>query len=960
MVEKKKSKGNTKKTKNPVSKDKTIKKSNKELKKDIKKMNPKKKKKIGKIILITFLILMLLGIIAVGVVIGLVFKTYGEEWKMDKNDLVMGESNSKVLDSEDNLLTILTGDETRQPVTLDEMSTYLPKAYVAIEDERFYEHSGVDIKRTLGAVVKYLAGDGSYGGSTITQQVVKNLTKEDERAIERKIKEWGRAYNVEQLLSKQQILQLYLNLIYVGGPEGQSLHGVEMGSVYYFNKSAKDLSLAESAFLAGINSSPSAYRPFEDLDEEGNMPEKMKEKIDRKVKTVLNKMKDLGPNHEAGISEEEYNEAIAEVDAGLKFEKGATRTAILSFHTELAINEVIEDYMKKKECTRDFAKNYIYSSGLTIYTTQVSSIQHTIEDEYTSNIKVLTSKNRKDDDGNYVTSQSAMVIIDQSTGHVVGCVGQIGEKNVNWHLNRVTSSRQTGSAMKPLAVIVPGLGEGVITAASVYDDVPTSFGVGGKVKNYYGYYKGLSTIRNVIEISQNVIPAKIITQLPPSKSMDYLEKIGITTLDREKDDGYWLALGGMTWGVSPLEMAGAYATIANSGVYIEPTFYTKVTDSNGTVIMESEQESHRVISEENAYIAKSILTQPVVGQDPLATARICKINGMETCAKTGTTDGDKDRWLCGFTPYYTAAIWYGFDKAEYIASGTNPASPVFKNVMGAIHKDLENKNFDVPDNIVRANVCKDSGMLAGEYCNDTINGNRVYSEVFVKGTVPTKTCECHVRAKVCQVDGQDGVYELANDNCPDAKEITFITRPDSENNTAWREARDAKYMLPTKVCDRHKEKPDTEAPVITLKGKEKITIKVGDKFKDEGATAIDKKDGDLTDKIVVTGKVDTSKKGTYTLTYTVEDKAKNKATKTRKVIVEEKKNDKDDDDDDDNKKNTIGGNTVTPGDKTNTVKPSSNTVTPSDNTVKPTDNKIDTIKPSENKTNTSTIKGWFQ
>lgn len=938
MGEKKKSNSNTKKTKNPVSKDKNIKKSNKELKKDMKKMNPKKKKgKAKKIILISILVIILIGIIAAGVVVGMIFSAFGEDWKMSKEDLVMGDTNSKLVDSEGNLLATLSGDETRQPITLGEMSSYLPKAYVAIEDERFYEHSGIDIKRTLGAVVKYLAGDASYGGSTITQQVVKNLTKEDERAIERKIKEWGRAYNVEQLLSKQQILQLYLNLIYVGGPDGQGLHGVEMGSIYYFNKSAKDLSLAECAYLAGINSSPNAYRPFDDLDENGAMPEDMKEKINKKVKIVLNKMKELGTEHQAGISEEDYNNAIAEVDAGLKFEKGSTRTDVFSFHTESAINEVIEDYMKKKECTRDFAKNYIYSSGLTIHTTQVPSIQQAIDEEYTSNIKVLTSKETKDEDGNYVTSQSAMVIIDQKTGQVVGCVGQIGEKTVNWNLNRVHSPRQTGSSMKPLAVIVPCLEEGMITAASVYDDVPTTFG-GRRVKNYYGYYKGLSTIRNVIEVSQNVIPAKIITQLTPSKAMDYLEKMGITSLDREKDDSYSLALGGLTWGVSPLEMAGAYATIANSGVYIEPTFYTKVTDSNGTTILETQQESHRVMSEANAYIAQSILTQPVVGQDPLVTARICKIPGIETCAKTGTTDGDKDRWLCGFTPYYTAAIWYGFDMPEYIASGTNPASPVFRNVMGAIHEDLPNKNFDVPDNIVKVAVCKDSGLLPGEHCNDTINGNRVYTEVFVKGTAPTKTCDCHVTAKVCQVEGQEGVYELANDNCPDAKEITFITRPNSENNTAWKEARDAKFMLPTKVCDRHKEKPDTEAPVITLKGKEKITIKVGDKYVDEGATAIDKKDGDLTSKIVVTGKVDTSKKGTYTLTYTVEDKAKNKATKTRTVIVEEKSS---------SGGNTTGGNTgntaggnTTDGNTTGGG-PNTNTAKPSENTIKPSENKVD-------------------
>lgn len=867
--------------KNSVSKDKSIKKSNKELKKDIKKMKGKKKRKIGKIILITFLILFLLGVIAAGVAIGMIFSTYSEDWKMNKEDLVMGDANSRIVDSEGKELAVLTGDETRKPVTLGEMSRYLPKAYVAMEDERFYEHSGIDIKRTLGAILQYVQGNSSYGGSSITQQVVKNLTKEDERAIDRKIKEWGRAYNVEQILSKDEILQLYLNLIYVGGPTGQSLHGVEVAANYYFDKSAKDLSLAECAYLAGINSSPSSYKPFDNLDEDGNMPEAMEQKINKKVIDVLYKMKELGTSHKAGISEEEYNLARAEVEEGLEFERGETRTSIYSFHTESAINEVIEDYMEEKECTRDFAKNYIYSSGLTIHTTQVSSIQKAMEKEYEDDILVLKSKERKDDDGNYVKSQSAMVIIDHQTGYVVGSVGQIGEKTTNFGLNRaVDSTRQTGSSMKPLAVIVPGLEEGIITAATVYDDVKTVLG-GKNVPNYYHGYKGLSTVRYAIEISENTVPAKIITQLTPRVSMQYLEKMGITTVDKDEDNSYSLALGGMYWGVSPLEMAGAYASIANSGVYIEPTFYTKVVDSNGGIILETSQESNRVMSEANAYVAQSILTQPVVG--PNGTARICKVTGIDTAAKTGTTDGYKDRWLCGFTPYYTAAIWYGFDMPEYIASGTNPGSDTFDRVMNKIHKELPNKKFEEPSKIVRVAVCKDSGLLADENCKDTINGNRVYTEVFVKGTAPSKKCDVHVTAKVCKVDGKKNKYELANDNCPDAKELTFITRANSDKKDAWEDAADAKYMLPTKVCDRH---TDTKPPVIKLNGNEKIVLKVGEKYVEEGATAVDDTDGDLTEKIKISGKVNTSIAGTYFVTYTVEDECKNEASKTRTIVVE--------------------------------------------------------------------------
>jgi len=242
--------------------------------------------------------------------------------------------------------------------------------------------------------------------------------------------------------------------------------------------------------------------------------------------------------------------------------------------------------------------------------------------------------------------------------------------------------------------------------------------------------------------------------------------------------------------------------------------------------------------------------------------------------------------LCGFTPYYTAAVWYGFDQPERIYSGYNYGSYVFKRVMNEIHEDLPNKKFSAPDNIVRVAVCKDSGLLPGEYCKDTIEGNEVYTEVFVKGTVPTKTCNVHVKAKVCPVEGEKDKYELANDACPDAVELTFITRENSDVDTDWLEADDAKFMLPTVVCERHKEDPDTEAPIISMNGAERVVLKVGENYTDAGATALDNKDGDLTANIVVTGVVNISVPGTYLITYTVEDAAKNVAVKTRTVVVE--------------------------------------------------------------------------
>lgn len=772
----------------------------------------KKKRSIKKIILITILVLFLLCIIAAGVLVGIFFGMFGDELKIEKKDLIVGATNSKVIDKDGELLAVIAGDEKRQVISIDEMPEYLPKAYVAIEDERFEQHHGVDIKRTAGAIVTYVlnGGKSGFGGSTITQQLVKNITEEDDRGgiegVIRKVKEWARAYNVEKMLSKTQILELYLNILFVGGPE---LHGVELGAKYYFDKTAKDLSLAESAFMAGINSSPNAYNAF-------STDEDMVKKIKTKTKVVLNKMKELGsiPN------EDDYNKAIEEVDNGLAFKKGNITTTNLSYHTEAAINEVIKDYMEEKGCTKDLAEIYIYSSGLTIQTTQDTSIQKRVEEEYNKDKWIAKSKKNKDKDGNWKTTQSAMVIIDHKTGYVLGTVGGLGEKTT-FGLNRATqSTRQTGSAMKPLAAIAPALEAGKITAGTVYDDVATTFG-SWTPKNYYGYYKGLSTVRYAIEISQNIVPAKISSEVGIKNSIEFMEKAGITTLvtasknKEHNDEGLPLALGGLTNGVSPLEMAGAYAMIANDGVYIEPTFYTKVEDSEGNTVLESNQESRRVMTEGNSYILKSILKEPVIGNDSLATARKCAISGMDVAAKTGTTSDDFDRWLCGFTPYYTAAIWFGFDDNETIptipgSGSANPGSYIFKSIMTDIHKDLKNASFVAPKNIVRATICSSSGLLATEDCKNAINGNCSYSEVFVAGTQPKKSCTTHVKAKVCEI-GKDQ-YALSNEWCTDSKEIVFITRENSEKTTTWKRARDAKYMLPTEQCAIHK-KPEELPPI---------------------------------------------------------------------------------------------------------------------------------------------------
>ena len=685
-----------------------------------KKLQPKNKNKKGKkkilkrIIIAIFLIILLIGLAGVGAFFAIFFS---DKFAMSKEDLTINYTNTFVYDSEGNLIKELTGEENRKIISREEMPQNLPNAFVAIEDERFYEHHGVDIKRTIAATMTYLTnrGSSSFGGSSITQQLIKNITneKEDEgtAGMERKIKEMSRAYQIEKILSKDDILELYLNIIYLGG-YGKNICGVEVASEYYFGKSAKDLSLAECAFLAGINHSPNSYNPFDETDNS--------QKIKNRTETVLEKMKQLN-----FISEEEYNTAIQEVESGLPFQQGNTSSgAIVSYHLSSAIEQVVNQLVEEKGMSYEYAKSRLYGGGYRLYTTQVPSIQNRMEEEYKKDKYIIEGT----EEGNIGShSQSAMVIMDFKTGSVVGCMGGLGTDVNAIGINRINSARQPGSSIKPLASISPGLENNIITAATVYDDSPTTFG-SYRPQNSTGY-QGLCTVRKAIEVSANVVEVKIMSELGPENSIKFLKQLGLNHIDEKQDANLAAVLGGLTYGATPLEMAGAYSAIANNGEYITPTFYKELKDKNGNVVLTPKQERRRVLSEGNSYILKSILTGPVSGSQ--GTATNCRIPGMEVGAKTGTTDNNYDRWLCGMTPYYVGATWFGFDKKETIPySLSNPSATIWAAIMKDIHEDLPDKNFDKPDNIVTARICKHSGKSATGSCTNT------YIEEFVAGTVP--------------------------------------------------------------------------------------------------------------------------------------------------------------------------------------------------------------------------------
>lgn len=510
----------------------------------VKKTKKKKHTKFRSFIKIIIVLMLLCCVVGAGIIAAMFFGLFGDEFEITKEELTAGSSNTIVLDSENKEIANLNVEENRKTISISEMPEYLPKAYIAIEDKRFYSHSGVDVKRTAGAILGVLTGNSSYGGSSITQQLVKNITNDKDRTglagITRKLKEWTKAVQIERMISKKQILELYLNIIFVGGPE---LYGVEMGSIYYFNKSAKDLDLAECAFLAGINHKPNAYSPYnESLDQE-----KVAEEIKNRTLTVLKEMNTQGLIN----SEEEYNEAVAKVEAGLQFEKGNLGgKSQYSYHTQAAREQIIEQLMEEKGLSRTFAEKYVDGSGLTIYTTQNSSIQARVEEEFAKTKYQISGREKNDETGKLKNehTQAAIVIIDNSTSQVVAVGGELGN-NLATGMNRATSAiRQTGSAMKPIADIAPGLQEKVITAATMYDDTKTIFPKDNNwtPNDWTEQYQGIMNVRQCIKVSQNIPMVKIMTELTPKKSIEYLKKMGITTLDEEKDAIGSLSIGGLT------------------------------------------------------------------------------------------------------------------------------------------------------------------------------------------------------------------------------------------------------------------------------------------------------------------------------------------------------------------------------------------------------------------------------
>ena len=609
----------------------------------------------------------------------------------------------------------IASDSNRIWVDSSEIADDFKNAIVAIEDERFYKHHGVDLKRTIGATIKYVGsklgiGQSDYGGSTITQQVIKNITNEDEVKPTRKIKEIMRAIALENQLSKDEILNMYCNIVYFAN----NCNGVEAAARTYFNKSASELNLQEAASIAGITQYPSEYDPIAH-------PEKNIEKRN----TVLLKMKELGM-----ISDQEYATAsAAPLETSNAYRKEQSEAT--SYFVDQVINDVISDLMTQKGYSEDFATRQVSNGGLKIYSTVDVNVQSIMEDVF-------------EDTSNFPgggKSEAAMVVLDPYTGQIKGLIGGLGEKTDIRGWNRATQAvRQPGSAIKPISVYGPAVDLAKITEVDIVTDEEITIGNDNwKPKNSYSGFKGDMTIKEAVARSSNIPAVKVLDMIKLSTSYGYLQnKFHISTLQEEDQNYSSLALGGLTQGVTVKEMAAAYGVFVNKGKYITPYTYTKVLDAEGNVILENYVNESQAMSESAAYITADLLSGPV--NLPYGTATKAQLDcGMPAYGKTGTTDKDFDKWFVGFTPYYVGAVWFGFDNPSSLSAAGingNPCVTAWNLVFEQISEGQSYKELEVPSSVVKCEVCSISGKLANSGCDSV-------TAYFVDGTQPKSKCTNH-------------------------------------------------------------------------------------------------------------------------------------------------------------------------------------------------------------------------
>ncbi len=656
----------------------------------------------------------------------------------------------------------LYGTENRIWADIEQMPDALWQAAVAIEDHRFFEHNGVDWKRTIGATVNMFIGmKDTFGGSTITQQLLKNMTGDNSGTVNRKVREIFRALEFEKNYTKEQILELYLNTIYLG----KGCYGVQTAANYYFGKDVSELSVAECACLIAITNNPYQYGPMSTLviTREDGTQVTARELNKERQEQILDRMAGRQDTGLSYLTEEEADVAKAEV---LQFTDGSTSAddlvaaasggvKINSWFVDQVFLDVANDLAEAENISVEAAQQKIYNSGYNIYTTLDPEIQEIAESVYEdrSNLDVTSRNGQK--------LQSGITIIDPYTGDIVAMVGAVGEKERNLGWNYATGRRQVGSSIKPLTVYAPALDAGVVTMAATFDNYPVRLLNNSPwPKNSPQGYSGWTTLSKGVASSINTVAVQVVEKLTiPASYAFATEKLGLNLVADDMNTAA-LGLGGLTHGLSTVEMAAAYATFPNGGGYHEPRTYVKVTASDGeTVVLENEGEEHVAMKETTAYFMNTLL-QGVINS---GTGGSAKFSGMTIAGKTGTTSENYDRYFVGYTPYYVAAVWTGYDSPEKISYSGNPAITMWKKVMQKIHEDLPNKQFSKPTTgLETVEVCLDSGLRPTDACRADVRGSaRVQTVTVAAGTAPTESCTMHTLVDYC-TEGKC----LAGEYCP--------------------------------------------------------------------------------------------------------------------------------------------------------------------------------------------------
>ena len=666
----------------------------------------------------------------------------------------------------------------------------LINAAIAIEDKRFYEHQGVDWFTTIKAFANMFFGESTVGGSSITQQLIKNITQDDSVTVQRKVQEFFRATLVEKNYDKKVIIEEYMNSIYLG----QGSRGVRSAAEAYFGKELQTLTIAECASLISITNNPSLFDPYNEKEfmYAGEMMNGMQRNRHRQM-LVLGEMLNQGY-----ITREEYDEAvaqelvlkrsIAEEDRWIecsskscdyegvrKTYKTAENTIkcpqcgavpeevddasqeVYSYFVDLVVQDVAKALAKRDGVTEwnknvwDRYLDLINSSGYSIYATIDPTVQAQVDKIYKDLNNIPKVKNAEQ-------LQSAIVVIDNSTGDIVGIAGGVGENKEHFGLNRASGSKlQSGSSIKPLSIYAPGFEQGTLTPATVIKDLPVTYEDGPWPRNDNRKYSYSRTIYSGIEDSVNAVAANSLKKIGLNYGYEFAkDKFGLSTLVEDDLQLSSLALGAQYRGVTVREMASAFATFANNGTYRTGRTWTKVYDRKGNVVLENTQESREVLSEKAVNYTNYCLTNAV----QKGTGTAANFASGYVAGKTGTTSSARDRWFCGYTKYYTAAVWCGFDTPAKINLGYNPAVRLWRKVMEPLHKGLKNVKLYNSSKMTTVTVCLDSSMLATDACKSDVRGDRTQSVMVYASDKPSSSCSKHVTLDFCA--SGDGV---ANEYC---------------------------------------------------------------------------------------------------------------------------------------------------------------------------------------------------